>query len=558
MRPVPRSRHLAALLIFAAVAILSEYLSLLDQNLSDPQIATATTALKRYQCGLYTGDPVYGSDLWRFQTPAFQSILEMALVPTGYGDPTMPFRAMTGVLVMVYLCGMYALLYRQCRSWSVSVFVTVLSSTVTYTLGRSFWGVGSLASITPPALIVAVVPLVVLTFIRYLQRWQLLLVFGFVGLLGNLHLVSAMNLTLVLLIVYLGIHRFAPRSWPTAIGCGLAALVGAMPYAGYYFGLRAQMSQAGATVSAAVVRTALAGSEADGIYPEIFSSMVNWMLLVAVLVIPAVAVLSRVERFRVRDLRVWVWFFVGALFVSLGLQGLSQFVGWAIGQGPPVIDFVRASNLAMLPLYVLFAQALTNLFRIVRAHRAWLRAACAAFMIAWMAPSDNFRVVRYALLDTATAFMDESDKPRPIQKHHERDAERRELIQIGRWAQAKTSRDAIFLFDQAEFRMFARRGIVGCPDDVIFFYYMTPWRLEEWLQTVKQQERVLRSSALGGRADPEAIVTFAKDLARKTEFAEVKEWYTILDALVAPDKPGALKPIAGEGWGAQYRVYRVN
>ena len=96
---------------------------------------------------------------------------------------------------------MYALLYRQTRSWSLSAFVAVLSSAVTYTLGRSYWGIGSLASITPPTLVLAVVPLIVLSYLRYERQWRVLLVFAFIGVCGNLHLVTAANLTIVLLIV---------------------------------------------------------------------------------------------------------------------------------------------------------------------------------------------------------------------------------------------------------------------------------------------------------------------------------------------------------------------
>jgi len=559
-------------MIFTAVASAGGYLAARDENFSDTQVNIATAALKRHEPDLFAADPVFGeSGLWKFHTPVFQGLLEIVLVPTDYQEPMLPFRAITGVLIMVYLAGMYGLLYRQCRSWSVSAFVAVLSSTVTYALGRAFWGVGSLASISPQTFCMAAVPLVVLAFLRYsglstrrpvparargARPWRLLLVFGVVGLLGNLHLVTAMNLTAVLLVVYLGRRRFAPSAWAMAVGCGLSALAGALPYAWYYFRLHWSMTPADVQVSAQIIDKAFDLGGLAVTYPQIFESLLNWLLLVAALAIPAVAVLARVERFRTRDMGVWVWFIAAGVFVSLGLSGISQLVGFIRSRPPAVVDFVRASRLVMLPLYVLFAQALTNLFRLVRTHRGLLQWACAVLMAAWMIPSDNLRVLRHAALDTVTMFMNESDKPRNVQRHHRRHHERSELAGIAAWARANTDRNAVFLVDRIEFRMLARRAIAASPDDVRYFYYMVPSRLGGWIDRLEGQNRFLHPRT-GRSARPQELKAFVAELATLPEYRSVSRWYIILAADMPMEDTDELEVVSGLGWGSHYRLYRL-
>lgn len=554
MRPIPRTRHLLAVLIFAGASVAAGYMAMLDDRLSKTQIGIASVAAKRYEPELFADDPVFGeSGRWRFHTPFLQSLLEVILLPTGYQDLTLPFRAMTGVAVMIYLSGMYALLYRQTRSWSLSAFVAVLSSTVTYTLGRSYWGIGSLASITPPTLVLATIPLIVLSYLRYERQWRVLLVFAFIGVCGNLHLVTAVNLTIVLLIVYLARGRFAPSVWPMAIACALCSAVASLPYAAYYLHLRYAMAPSGAIAPASVYEAFRVGNLAI-LYPDMLKDLLYWLLLVLVLLIPAVAVLSRVERFRVRDLSLWVWFAGGAFFVSLVLHGACQVAGILRKEPPPFIDFARASSLVMLPLYVLFAQALTNLFRLVRVHRGALRCACAVFLAAWMIPSDNLRVARHIGYEVGTIFMEPDRKPPRVQELRAKRRKQMELEAIAHWARSNTDKRAGFLTSEVEFRMMSRRTIVVSSDDVKYYYYVTPWELREWIDRVNRQKAAMRLS--GGRVGSREIVRFVEELS-EGDFKGVTEWYAILPAKNAPQPSAPLHAISPEGWGEHYRLYRV-
>ena len=150
MRPIPQNRHLLAVAILVAAAALAGYLAMHDSRLSDSQVNIAAAALKRHDPGLFQHDPIFGSSrLWLFHTPAYQGMLELILVPTDYKDPLLGFRVGAAVQTMLLLCGMYALLFWQTRSWSVSVFIAVLSTRLIEMPGGGFWGSGPLESVTP-------------------------------------------------------------------------------------------------------------------------------------------------------------------------------------------------------------------------------------------------------------------------------------------------------------------------------------------------------------------------------------------------------------------------
>jgi len=553
-------------MILTATAALGCYLALYDNELSGSQVNIAAAAVKRHDPGAFAHDPIYGdSRLWLFHTPAYQGMLELVLVPSDYQDLLLPFRAAVAVQTLLMLCGMYALLFWQTRSWSVSVFTAVLSVRMIEVLGGAVWGAGPLASVTPAGLCLAVWPLVVLAFARYsrpepgagpLGHWRVMLVFVFVGLLGNIHLVTAMNMTLVLLIAYVVRHRFSPRCLPVALGAAAAALAAALPYAWYYFGLRARMVAGHAAPPAETLLEAIGIGGLTLFYPELLKSLLDWRVLAGVLVlgIPAVAVLVKIERYVTQNVRLWVGLVIGSVAVSLGLHGASQFIGYKLDTVPPVIDFVQASALLMLPLYVLLAQAVTNLFRLLRTHRAFLRWALTALLAAWMIPADNLRVARWRLAELSTSFLSEEDKPGYILRHREKEDSRRELAAIADFADERPG--SMYVTDRSEFRVLARRPIVGASNDVRYLYYLAPWRLGEWLDRYRRQEELLGPPA--GATDGEAVVRFVKDLiAQEPGLAGVSEWYVLLRAQAAPARPGPLQPVESGAWGRHYKLYRV-
>ncbi|HUS48469.1 MAG TPA: hypothetical protein VNA25_00800 [Phycisphaerae bacterium] len=552
MRPIPKSRHLPAVVLLALASVAAGYFACLDRRVSEDQIRSLTAAIKHHDGSLYVHDFVFGPDaVWRFESPAYQTAIRWIFRLTGYDNDLMPVQILAGAVVMIYLCGMYALLYRQTRSWSVSVLMAILSSTVIHSLGGAFWGVGSLASITPAGLCVALTPLLVLAYMWRRDTGGLWAVFGWIGLMGNLHPASAMNLAIVLLILYLGQRRFSRRAWPAALGYAVVALVGSLPVLFYRHWTALQTAPAGAGVSTDVVRQALGLAEWNVLYPHVLDGVVTWLGLAAALLVIAAVILSRGARFRIRDFRLWVWCILGSLLVTFLFQGASQLLGMALGRPPLVVGFARASSLVMLPLYVLLAQAVTTLFRIARSHRALTRWALAALTAVWMVPSDNLRVARYAVADTVTMFMREESKPRYVRKHHAHHHEWSEMHNIAVWAGRNTPPAAVFITDRTEFRMYARRSILLASSDVAPLYRFTPWRLAEWTRVFTEQRKALTEAARSASA----LKDLVELLSRTERLRNVPQWYIIVRA--GSDAAAHLKPVDGAGWGRYYQLCRV-
>jgi hypothetical protein len=502
-------------------------------------------------------DPIFGpSRLWRLTSPAVHGLLELLLVPTDYADLTLPYRTLAGAMVFLFLCGMYALIYRQTRSWSIAAVVAVMSSVVTEALGRAHWGIGTLASITPYGVVITAAPWIMLSYLHYRDQWRVALVFLAIGLLGNIHLDVAMNFALILGVVYLAEHRFRLSAWPMALACLAASGLGALPYTAYFLAMVEHLSTGPPPDPAAVSRAFEMGQLAV-LYPNVLDSLLDWLVAISLLLVASVAVLLRFERFRVRDASAWMAFLATGAVVSLGLHGISQLVGLWSGGAPPIIDFVQASALLMLPLYVLFAQCLVHLFRVVGRHRIWLQMGLAAVVVAWILPSDNLQPVRHWTYDAATAHMPPDERPRRVQAIHLSRRRQAERIALADWARLRSDAASVFIIDDIEFRMRSRRSIVTAREDVRYVYYLAPHMLDEWMVIEGQQQTLLRPTA--PLQDLQKFQAWANELAASpgSIFSDVPNWYVVLPAEIAPQHPGGAEEIATDRWGEHYRLYRL-
>jgi len=216
---------------------------------------------------------------------------------------------------------------------------------------------------------------------------------------------------------------------------------------------------------------------------------------------------------------------------------------------------VRASSLIMLPLYVFFAEALTQLFRLVRRHHGLVQWACAAALVVWMVPSDNLRVPRHAFYRAAAALMPEEDKPRRVQKLRERTERRREMEAIAHWARNRTDNQAVFLADSTTFRMNSRRSLVAASEDVRIIYYLAPAALPSWSRQLHRQNGLIAPA--GVALDAEGIRRFVTELASLPRFHRASQWYMIAPADRVLGTTQAMDPVILPQWGRHYVVYRI-
>jgi hypothetical protein len=547
VRPYPPYRHWLAAGLLALVSAGSVYFAWNDWRADDAQWQALTAVQKQRDGDLYPADYVFGpSAAWRFQSPAFLAILRG--LDWGTGDLA-PFRLLVGAAVLIYLGGMYALLFWQTRSWSVSTFVAILSMTVIHGPGDAFWGVGSLSSITPYGVVTAFAPLAVLAYLR--QKWRLrrlMAVFAGVGLLANLDVSAAGNLTIVLLFVRVANGRFRPRAWLETGACAAAALLCAAPTLWHRWVLASRLQPAGAEAAASVARVATDLGDWKVLYPGLLDGIWTWLLpIVALLVISAV-MLTRGERFQARNFAAWAWWIAGSLGTAFVLQGAAQAWGWARGR-PAAVGYAGASALVMLPLYVLLAHALTTLFRIYRSHRALARWACGFFAAVWMLPSDNCRALRHAVGDTATIFMREQNKPRYVQKHHEKHGQWIEMTAIADWLRRSAPPSAIVVCDWPELRFRSRRSLLAARGDVEALYRHEPWLLGEWAASLDRQEKALHA------AQARTLDAMARDLAGRPPRHGDEEWYVVLNP--ADSAVRELPAVPADGWGRYYVLCRL-
>ena len=556
MKPAPRQKHLSAILILAVVAGVQTYLACLDNRLSPPQVHMVTARISRHTPDALSQDPTFGgrgiSQRDKPLNSPFRQFWAEAMLTDESGlHPHVAFGIAAGVLAMTYLCGMYFLLVRQCQVWSLAVFVAVCSLGVADTLGNAYWGIGALGSATGEGLFIAATPWLVLGLLCTAETWLMIPLFAMAGLLGNAYVPGAVNLTIVLAAGYLFSRPLTLRRAGLAGLCVAAALGALVPAWWHHVDLVRSLPPDGAAAGAHEAMDAMAAGSLRVGYAEMLDSLLNWVILALVLILALVVTLGQTIRHRVRDRVLWLWMLGGALALAVPVHCLCLLAGSLRSAPPPAIDFIRASSVAMLPLYVFFAEALVALFHTLPSSRRLLRVSCGVLLVAWFAGSDNVRIARHAFLDAATMFLDEESRPANVRRHREADLARGELTAIALWARDQKHTQSVFLIDPAHgavFRMISRRAVVAARDDVLYIYHVAPHRLGRW------HRRSLDLAALLVGKTTDGDIRAAIAAWRKAGlFQHVSKWYLVRRA----DEPALtdLEEVSGAGWGKVYRLF---
>ncbi|MCE5279837.1 MAG: hypothetical protein ABFD92_03515 [Planctomycetaceae bacterium] len=556
-----------ALAIFVAVAAIYGTQAFYDQRLDREQLQLATAAMKRHNPDLFPRDMVFGPGrMSEMHPPLFLGAMEMVLIPTDYRDPTLPFRVLAPIVAMVYLCGMYALMYRHCRSWSISALVAVASSAVMETVGQCFWGAGALTSVTPQGVVIAVTPLVVLALMIYWHDWRVLLVFLATGVLANVDMTAATNLMLVLLVAYLAKHNWRPRALAMGAACVGCAVAAAAPYVWYFYTLSDRTAELNINPYIGTYAPMVSLTQSGILYgfDALLGDLGLWGGMLAAPVILTAVVLSLVERFRVRDLKFWLVWTAASLCVATVLYGGMYILDLRGHVPPPTTDYLQGASLVMLPFYALLAQALTNLFRLFHPYRHLLRWLCAAALVAWMLPTENLRVARHAAFEVATLFLPDSEKPSNVLRHRESDRKRATLRRLAAAAKENTPPDAIFITESLEFRLESQRSILISIQDMIYLHRLAPGKLTKWYRCLCGQRKVLPVSHDAGngaalvRLAEEVTAGMTKDSPPEPNWTRDAQWYAVLSGDARITGPGIeevswAKPAPGD----YYRIVRL-
>lgn len=577
LRPIPARKHHLSIAILLGVATINVLLTYRDRGITDGQANLLAEVIKQGDPTLYAGDAVFGSDglsaPWRLSPPAWRGVLWAAWRISGSDDPEAAFRLLGTAVLTVYLLLMYMLVYRQTHSTTTGLLIAMMSTAI-FSVRRPYWGMGPLFSVTPTAVVIAFTPLIAVLLLRSWWRWWVIGVFALAGLVGNIEPHTAMGLTAVLLVTLLGLRRFRPRAWLAGAAGLAAAAVGAAPTIWHYLAMFRAGGRMQPALTIAELREVLDVAGVQALYPEVLVQALKLLPMVAVLGIPAGIILARAGRYRVRQSAVWLWLLGAVALVAFGLHGLMQLTGRLLGTAPPTLSLFAALRLAMLPLYILLAQAAVHLIRIARTHRGLVRAVLAAYVLAFLASSYNLLPFRH-MAQSALANL-AGKEPRRTDRGAEA-----EFRAICRWIQTpqNTPVDTLVVTDQAEVRARAWRPITCAAADMHYLYHFGSGALANWQECVSTQRGVLHPPDRP-KAAADRIVRFAD--AVSSWHGRSSPWPTqaplgkavppttlvLVEAPSAPDAAGRLVEIPAPPisvppeqaeicWGLHWRLYRV-
>ncbi|MDY7010610.1 MAG: hypothetical protein SVV80_07645 [Planctomycetota bacterium] len=560
MRPVPVKKHHRVVLVILAVVAINTLVTFRQNHITGSQANLLAEVYKRQDPALYSSDDVFAgtgdNSVYRLNLPAWQSVLASAIDIGGPDEPINALRLLGAGMLLLYLLSMYILLYRQTHSTSVATLVAVASMSI-FSTSRPYWGLGPIFTVTSASLYLTVVPLLVLGFVRTHKKPAVLLVFFLVGLCGNIHFMSAANLAIVMLTAMLGLGRLKPGAWVRAAGSLTAAVVGASPAIYHYY---VTFSSSGAfrlpSMSWQCLRSVLDNSGMNVLYPGVLIEALRWLPVACTLVAPVVIILCLAGRYRASNLGEWLGVLISAVFVSFCLHGLVQIVlrWFSPASGLPVlIELFEALRLAMLPLYVLLAQATVHLLRMTHRHRSWVRVTAGLLAAVYIGSSYNTRPIRHMVGDAVAGVAERN----LFSRRRLRDAEQTELREVASWASRHTAEDALFISSRAEIRLYGRRSLLACPSDLPYILHLWPGRAGQWDETISAQRNILRPCQ-SARADADKIIEFV-DRYRQRQRLSAVPTYILFPARSAPIPNDRILQIdSPDGkWGRYWRLFRI-
>ncbi len=192
---------------------------------------SATIVSKDMNPALYPRDNLLANEaLYSFYTPFYRLLLRWMWQLGGSFEAGLVI--LVPLVLVLYLAGMFMLLWRVTgHSW-LALALTVASAHYHDTMGAGVWGVGGLAEMMPRTLFMVAIPPLAWLFLRLLAKptwWQGAILGLGIGVVANLHPVSGLHLLVIFLAGLVVVHINRLQGWLTALAAGVAAPLGAWP-----------------------------------------------------------------------------------------------------------------------------------------------------------------------------------------------------------------------------------------------------------------------------------------------------------------------------------------
>ena len=568
MRPVPSRKHHLAVLVILLVVVANTAITFQEKYIQDDQANLLVETISQRSPELYRYDSVFshqhGVNPWRIHLPGWGTILRAVQWLAGSKDPLDALRILGAFMLLLYLMSMYILLYRQSHSTTVAVLVALLSMSI-FSTARPYWGMGPLFTVVPANIPLIFIPILAWGFVRWHRRWSILWVFFGIGLIANIHASSAFYFAIVIILAMLFLDGGRLSTWIKAAFAIPLVAIGASGAIWYYFH-NLTICQFPTFRELFALQQRIADVEVNSFYyfyPQVIVEILRWLPVAVMLAIPSVIILARQGRYRADNLDAWVWLLVAVLVISIGGHLLWNLAGKKF-PALPTVNFFEAIRFAMLPLYVLLAQAIVQLIRMSQTHRGWITSILTILSLAFIGSSYNTLEIRRMVRDTIATISGKHALPHYLAQRQREE----ELQRIALWARRNTPSDSLFITDRATFRLFARRSITASPADLPYWLYLAPYRLNQWTKLIVKQHKLLHSSQ-GSTAVPEIlkfIHTYltVKDISPSlisTTFNSdtPRGIYLLIRTTSAPKSTRNLKeiPPPNNQWGQYWRIFRV-
>ncbi|HWU39046.1 MAG TPA: hypothetical protein VN203_15450, partial [Candidatus Acidoferrum sp.] len=456
---------------------------------------------------LFSKDLVFGgANLIGDYIPLYIGFLRFAYHLSG--DLSTGYKAMVFPLTLLYLFGAYLVFLRFSRVAWVAVTLAAFSSLpLGIVLADEIFGLGPLELMVARTILTAVLPLLFLVYCDWTDTpWKLLALFLCIGLLANLHPVSAMDIAAILGIVYLLEHRGDSRSWGVLLGMVAAALVGAAPivrnqlhHAASQAAMTAQFGS-GAAAQVALERLGFirfpprslsafpvgiaSGLSLGVLVISVIPVLRGWRresgpgglflrlgaaLSMAYVLFPEVKLLATLpvvlfllphQDASLREERLAVYFSLAVFWLTMGELLVFQFGPSGINRPLLAVMATRVARFAVFGVFLLLALAV-RLLDWRRVH-GMVKVACVLLLI-----FAAFWQVRH----TFRTYL----RPRGV-------AAAADLAALAQWARNDSGPEDLFLFDSATFRVMARRSLVFATKDGDAVAASRPDRAGAWLE----------------------------------------------------------------------------
>jgi hypothetical protein len=467
------------LVVLAALALSAGLMLVGHADLRADQNAYNLLVAKKLAPDLFARDALYRHDPDLLHVPWFLEV-HAALARRLGGDVERALGWLGWLIGAVFVAGHFVFFRAVAGRPAPAALATLGAVTLRNALGGEVWGLDAMSSATTRTILAGLIPLLLLLFLKARPRPWLPAYWGLLGLLFNIHPVSAYHLAQVTAVAHLWQERFRRRALAqVALGVALF-VVGTLPYTVPFFAGR----EGGGPP--ALVRAAL-----DYRFPYLFYPIaLNALLSVAFhMAVPLAAWLWWRRRGEPSTVLTPLAPVMGAAVV-LGFAGTAAIQALGAWLDRPYLD-IQELRLLRLPYPILLGGLALAYARLLATPRPRARVAVVLLLLVSLVPPGQ--MIHSFSYETRAAVKHALGMgPAPVAAAAADPVPRRALWA---WAASATPPSALFFTDDFEFRLRTRRSITGSFKDGAFMFLAGSGPLAQWY--VLEHERTACRAAGG-------------------------------------------------------------